>query len=420
MNNLKTKVIILLTLILLITPYIFSDDLDNLFDDPTIMEDSEDSLFDDNSENLFFGDAFIIEEDNQSSDLESGSLFEDLLGSNSQAMEITGSYSFDFETGINYDLVNKDAPTSFLEVPLSADLILSARPTTETRFLMKSNIAYPFDTDTVFTIKELFADFIIKDNFFRVGKQTLNWGVGYFYSPANLLNSQIDIFNPEDDLEGPLAIKINRPIDNDNLYAYVIVPNKSEPVTEDLIYAIKAEKLLNNSEIAIGGLYSVSNETNPSIMATISTSLPYSINIFAEAVETYQNDEFMFSSTIGFSSFKDFETINDTSMNILAQYYYNQGGKFSSPGVGTIDARHQLGGTISLSLPNNFSLSLVSLNNLSDFSGALTPSVGYSVSDELSIIASMSYYYGDIGDSFTLLNNSYLKSSIKFSVGGDF
>ena len=57
------------------------------------------------------------------------------------------------------------------------------------------DVSYPFDDqggtrefDEVFHVSELFSDFQFRDTlFFRAGKQTINWGVGYFFSPADLL-----------------------------------------------------------------------------------------------------------------------------------------------------------------------------------------------------------------------------------------
>ncbi|MFA7109866.1 MAG: hypothetical protein WC162_12050, partial [Sphaerochaetaceae bacterium] len=224
----KTLISALFIILLLFTPFtLFAENLDSLFDEEATS--NELNLFED-EDSLYFTDDLYSEENEASTNENSKDLFNSLLGEDTQAIELSGSYSFSLEGGFTYDLIAQEDPTYFLNTPLNADFSLSARPTTDTRFFMKMNLSYPFDDSANLSIKELFGDFIVADDyFFRVGKQTLNWGVGYFFSPANLLNiTSIDPSDPEAELEGPLAVKINHPVGVDNLYAYVIVPNSDD------------------------------------------------------------------------------------------------------------------------------------------------------------------------------------------------
>ena len=58
-------------------------------------------------------------------------------------------------------------------------------------------MSYGADTGVSLALSELFADFDVDNRVFvRAGKQTVNWGVGTFFSPANLIN--LDEIDPED------------------------------------------------------------------------------------------------------------------------------------------------------------------------------------------------------------------------------
>ena len=50
-----------------------------------------------------------------------------------------------------------------------------------------------------FSLHELFLDYTLLDKLYlRAGKQTINWGVGYFFSPADVINvGRIDPFDAE-------------------------------------------------------------------------------------------------------------------------------------------------------------------------------------------------------------------------------
>ena len=112
---------------------------------------------------------------------------------------------------------------------LSSDFYLDARPEEDFRVFFKGAVSYPFTSDEnrtfsdVFTVKELFSDFQIGDTvFFRAGKQTVSWGVGYFFSPADVINlSRIDPEDPEEERTGPVSLKTHIPFSVHNGYLYL-------------------------------------------------------------------------------------------------------------------------------------------------------------------------------------------------------
>ncbi len=405
------KIFSLLLIATIVSTAAFSDDLDNLFDNDDIIED-ENSLFMDEdlfSDDNLFGDEDLFESESSTSNSQL-ILSDDLL---SEEVSISGSYSFNFTTGLTYDFDDSTSLDYYSTSEVSTELILSARPTTDTRFYTKASISYPFidtassttstttEEDNFFSIDELFYDFLLDDNYFvRVGKQTLNMGVGYFYSPANLLNiSTIDPLNADDDQEGPLAIKVNKPIGNDNLYGYITFPNAENYDPSEIGLAARVEKVINNGEYTLSGYYNYDQSTNPTKLAlTSSTSLFTDIDVFTEVVESYDGSEFNFEGTVGIQVLKDIEDLVDTSVTFLAQYYYNQNGSSNSITINDIsipyDTTHQLSGLLSISLPNDLSFSLLSVNNISESSSINAANFSYSMNDDISITLGSYYYYG--------------------------
>jgi hypothetical protein len=398
------KILSLLMMVSIASTFIFADNFDSLFEDTSIMDDE--SLF--AGDDLFDDSLFETEEQSQSSNL---NLFDDLL---TGGAEISGSYSFTFKTGLTYDLDGVDDIKSFSTTDISTDINLSARPSTDTRFYIGASLQYPFEDDdstdySFFNVDELFYDFVVDDYFVRVGKQTLNMGVGYFYSPANLLNiSTINPLSPEDDQEGPVAIKVNRPIGNDNIYAYLTFPDDTDYSPEDIGYAARLEKVVGDGEYSLSGFYSYDQAESPTkIAATGSTSLFPDVDIIAEAVESYDGDDFYFEGTAGIQVLKDLENLSDTSLSFIAQYYYNQNG-VSTFGF---DASHQLAAVLSLSV-DDMSYSLTSVNVLSETTGVLLGNIWYDMNDDISLNLGASYYYGA---------SNYLQPYIGITLGeGDF
>ena len=108
---------------------------------------------------------------------------------------------------------------------LSGSLFLDARPSREFRAFAKIKgdvrlTESPLDPNIA--LHELFADFTLADKaFFRLGKQTVNWGVGHFFSPADIINvGRIDPENPEAEREGPVALGLHLPSGRNNFYTY--------------------------------------------------------------------------------------------------------------------------------------------------------------------------------------------------------
>jgi hypothetical protein len=220
------------------------------------------------------------------------------------------------------------------------DLYADARPKDDLRFFVKGNLAYSPTGNTGAVLKEAFADIQpINSIYVRAGKQTANWGTGYFFSPGNLLSrSTIDPENPTLDLEGPLAVKVQKPFGNNTGYLYFLLDDAA--LGGAMAVAPKGEWLVGTSEIALGGLW----EPEKPWAATANITFPFSgFDIFAEGVikgnedkvflvkdpslplglstETRKSTLFPLA-TAGFSWTKD-DSEERFSLVLYAQYFYN-------------------------------------------------------------------------------------------------
>ncbi|MFA7129837.1 MAG: hypothetical protein WC136_11755, partial [Sphaerochaeta sp.] len=139
---------------------------------------SEDFLFEDNGSSDLFGTDMLVQEVG-----ETNLLLDDLLLSNADGVQIGGSYSFTVTPAWSKDF-DTDASRSSLATKMNATLDFDARPDTDIRIYGRADVAYHQvnGSDSLsITLMELFSDFSVHDQlFFRVGKQTLTWGVGYF------------------------------------------------------------------------------------------------------------------------------------------------------------------------------------------------------------------------------------------------
>jgi len=384
-----------------------------------------------------------------------------LLGNEADKVRIGGSFNFELTPGWKW-LVDSDTDAGTLVMDLGSKLFVDARPSTDTRIFAKAVISYPFvenGTSRTFSdivsIRELFSDFNIQDKaFFRVGKQTINWGVGYFFSPADLLNlSEINPLDPDEELEGPVSMRMNMPIGLDNLYTYVIVPEDATDAT-DLALAGKYEKVLGAAELGLGAYYR--NGQSPAVMATLSTSIG-KVAVFGEAMLKYGSDKtfvvadggsgyttttyddrLFFSGTIGGSySWSDDES--DFGYTLIGQYYYNGEGYDNTDFYTSVPSyllsgdltvsdimspgRHYGAVLVSATFTDTLSANVMWYGNMSDFSGLVQPSLTWSPTDEVAVSLGLACTYGKAGSEFTLAfpnftsNNRYIAATLGFTLG---
>ncbi len=430
-------------------------DEDALFGGGSSDTSDEDALFggsdDSSSEDDLFGGGGLV-----SDIVESDSVASDELLTN-EAVDIGGRISSSIKLTYDPDEENfEDAFTSGLD-NLSARLFLDARPSTDLRGLIKGNIDYDTDDGISFDLREMFVDTDIDNQvFIRAGKQTINWGVGRFFSPANLINIEtIDPENPDAELAGPVAAKIQYPIGNNNLTGYALVDDieNGNPIA----LASRYEFLVGGSEFTVGGVYQFDNPW--SVMGTVSSKIG-EVSVFGEAVlegnvnkkfivaddsvplgvSVRGSDDLYFSSTLG-GSYQYSNDDDNFSVFVFGQYYFNGLGyedltvaKDNQAAIGTLIAQGDLSigdlfnrgqhyGALSISSPDilesDFTPSVFWIGNLNDASGRINLGLSYSGIENITPSFSYSYGYGERGTEYSLFGPDQ-SMSVSVSLGVNF
>ena len=349
--------------ILLLPTFIFAEDLDGMFDD------NLDDMFGDDSE-------LVIEvtEEDMTQNMENIFLTQD-------ETFIGGEISFSVKGVVATDPKIKEKSTP----SLSSDLFIDARPDEDFRGFIKGTITVPFseeETAAQFDITEIFTDFNYNDMlYFRAGKYKINWGVGRYFSPADVLNiTEIDINDPDAPRVGPVSLKTNMPLGLNNLNLYLVAPNGYDSVL-DTVIATDYSFILGDSELSLGAVMLEPTKVNG--VATLSTALN-GVNIYSELVALF-DEEFDFQGTVGASYRFSSEEI-ETSLNLNGEYYYN----------GVTD-QHNLITAFSLNniLDSGVGLSVTNRNEFSTLAGSIRGNITYKLIDLFSLSAGVDYNYID-------------------------
>ncbi|MCE1207716.1 MAG: hypothetical protein LWX00_09970 [Spirochaetia bacterium] len=378
----------------------------------------------------------------------------------------------------SFDLFNADKTEPSAQA--KATVFFDARPDEDFRVYGSLNTSWPYavadssgDNSIIpnVSVFELFTDFSWNDQvFFRFGKSTVKWGTGYFWSPADVINLEpINIFDPTSQRAGPLNLKIHVPVlgTQNNFYFYTILDEKNLAFSTTAL-AGKAEFLLGKYELGIGGYYRY--DTAERGMLTLTGPLG-DFDIFGEAMisrgsaKTFVTDisvlpPFTVStsevddhrSTFYASASAGFMYSNQNSnVSAVGQYYYNGegysdttrtdligkattviaalGGAATVPGKAMAQAlsgllfgsgRHYAALSLSKSkfLSDDFSLSILALANLSDFSGIIRPQASWKIIDRLSVTASPMFIFGGENTEYaSLFGGDILAFSVSVSIG---
>ena len=350
---------------------------------------------------------------------------------------------------------------------VKADLYFDVRPSDILRFYTKMKIKipqpvfYPFSDDLEnqypdegekmdVSLFEYFVDYNLHDRvFFRLGKHTVTWGVGYFFSPADVINlSAVDPEKPTEQREGAISLRtqIVFPGTQNCLWLYVL-PNIDEEKEihelkidkDDLKYtafAGKFEFLVDKFEIGIGGWYKYGR--TPRAVGTV-TGAFRKLSVFSELVLGYGTEEQwaplgksgsgnvnygkmkpVFQGTAGFSySWKE------PKLTLMGQYFFNGFGDKKTMDLSIMDflklknsynyaGRHYL--VLSLSKQELFtrdcSGSIYGMVSLTDGSGMVQGTFSAEFWDDFTLSTGPIAVFGKKGSEFTRVSG--------FSGGGSF
>ncbi len=342
---------------------------------------------------------------------------------------------------------------------------LDARPVDSFRFFAKAETEYPFidanidgliDVEEALEIQELYADFnIAKGVYGRVGKQTIAWGVGRYFSPADVLNlTPIDLDDPDAERTGPVAFKLHASGFLSNFYTYIIANEISS--VADIAIAPKYETVLGSMELGIAGFYRYDMAPKLIAMATFPVG---QVDLYTEFVGAWGSDKTyadssggtytienspVIQATLGFS-YKYVDPLGNGTLSSSGQFWYNGEG-YADPSLAIlakndprIVAKTILPGD--LKNPDRYYSALnVSFSNISKSSvtvatswfgafggatGRITPSASYSFNEDFSITAKVPINYGAAGAEFSPLGFQYMptleaklfgNSQVSFSV----
>lgn len=320
------------------------------------------------------------------------------------------------------------------------------------------------NTGFTITVHELFSDFSFKNRlFFRFGKHTIKWGVGYFWSPADVLNlTSINVEDPTADREGPISLKTQFPFGAHNAYFFVIAPpGITHP--NQIGVAPKIEFLIGNTELGFGGFYQ--KDSAAKLMATFDASVS-DFKFFGEGVVGLGSDRIFVRKAVDQSAATDdteddFALALDTfkvtllpyfwgtagvlyfndkqKLSIIGQYFYNgdgygdssllepayyllrnsasgnpdynaeddPAGDYEPPTLGTGDlanfGRHYIGVSVGLGeiFESDLGFATFWIGNMTDLSGIFSANFSYKLFDYFTLSAGMRLTYGGIVDEYT-------------------
>ncbi len=278
-----------------------------------------DELFDDAS--LFGGDGLI-----EQSTIDQVDLAQDFLTAG-EPVTVTGS----FAVKAKHSIVNAASRAIQTKTKVTAGGVISigVRPQPAYRLLLKTDYDINQDKASI-SLREGFVDASFLDKVYtRTGRQTLHWGAGVYYSPADLISSdRVDSRDPEAGRKGTDAIKLHWPQATNNYYVYIIDDQKGH-----YDVALKGEWLVDSAEVSVGLVSK--NDGQNSIALTVAQLEPWgkwygeyvlhhgvvSDALDANAVASDRSQDLLQQATLGGSY--TLSDADDYKISASGQWYYN-------------------------------------------------------------------------------------------------
>jgi hypothetical protein len=212
--------------------------------------------------------------------------------------------------------------------------------------LVTAEIGYLAPYDSIdFGLREMFLDCNIRQTvFFRMGKQVLQWGRGFFFNPVDLVNiERKQFFNEMVGREGVLGIKAHVPfLTKANLYGFLDMDRVTQ--LESMALSLKAEFLMGPVEFALTGWGS--GNAAPVVGFDFSTGLggfqiigEYALHRSVEVPIVVWEDgmprvvsekrHWVSRTSCGIGRYFDLAEVNDRIL-VQVEGYFNQSGSSSS------------------------------------------------------------------------------------------
>ncbi len=247
----RLEAIGILCLIIMAVPFSISsqedsNDIDALFEDEIVVQqDRETSSQKESQDSL----------NRQTNPLQSFLKTETVKIGGSISGTVQSSWQWNDPWTAGFDLVDPDSQK--LKPDLNSLVYFDARPQEDFRVHGSFKTAWPFsetksllDSNNKTTlvsvpdvrIFELFSDFQLGDTaYMRFGKATVKWGVGYFFSPADIINLEsINILDPTAQREGPLQFRVFIPYGpSQNTLSFYTIFDTDNPDFENTALAAK-------------------------------------------------------------------------------------------------------------------------------------------------------------------------------------
>lgn len=419
---------LLLTLFLLTLSGVFAQTEENIFGGDSIVQEETQPEEEGTSDDTLFGGGLVSDVSEPATTDAATALLEG-------GVTVGGEFEFSVEGVL--ELYKGETSFSSGTADLKTRLFIDARPERDFRVFADGDLGYSTEGGAAFALDELFADAELGGVFVRAGKQTINWGVGTFYSPANLINlERINPENPDEEPSGPAALRAQLPLGNDNLTGYLLTDDFGDDL--NVSAAAQYQTLVSGFEVTTGG---VARDNGAWAVMGTATGGVAGVTVFAEAVlegntdkvfvfedadaplglGTAQSEDLFFSGTLG--GRYTYETDDELfSLTTTAQYFFNGLG-YEDPSViadnpgavagltesGALSpddlaerGQHYLG--VSAVAPAvydlDFTPSALWLANLSDGSGLVNLEVNYTLNDFLTPRLAYGFRYGEAGSEY--------------------
>jgi hypothetical protein len=291
------------------------------------------------------------------------------------------------------------------------------------------------DQQMLLSLKEIFVDFNISNVvYFRVGKQVLQWGLGYLWNPTDLINIEKKSFTDLSALrDGTFGARVDV-VFSPTIHLYTFLGFQGVESISDVALAARAVFLVGTVEFGVSGW--AKDSKIPVFGLDISAPLFWSLNFYAEASaswgfnsdkmrpdgSTYSiRDRLVPRITAGLSRSFDLGDVQDR-IQVNVEFYYNdagynenmfesanraaflQGGYYSSGDYGKVYGALFI--TINKIFTSNTTLTLSGLGNFSDLSFMVMADLSYTPVNNFTISFKLISYLGSNFREYTIAFNS--------------